>query len=217
MSKKSLADFLKKKGFLESESVYKAFLSIDRKDFVPSNLKSHAYEDAPLSIGEGQTISQPSVVAFMMEKLMVEEGQNILDIGCGSGWTTALLAQITSDGKKENSNGKVTAIEIIPELKEFGEKNVSKYDFINNNIVKIFCYDGYKGFLQEAPYDRILVSAALPEIGGIPFSWKEQVKENGVIVVPIENSIFKLVKKEGTFIQEEYFGFSFVPLVKNEN
>ncbi len=206
MSSKKLADLLKEKGYLGSKRIYDAFCKIDRKDFVLPDVQEYAYEDSPLSIGSGQTISQPSVVAFMMEKLDPQGNNKVLDIGCGSGWTTALLAELTRE---------VVAIEIIPEVKCFGEANVSRYGFIENGKVKVFCEDGYKGFLEEAPYDKILVSAALPEMGEVPFIWNEQLNEGGVIVVPVKNSIYKLTKKNGEFIQEEYSGFSFVPLVKS--
>jgi protein-L-isoaspartate(D-aspartate) O-methyltransferase len=206
MSSKNLANLLKEKGYLESKKIYDAFCKIDRKDFVLPDVQKHAYEDAPLSIGSGQTISQPSVVAFMLEKLNPQKNDKVLDIGCGSGWTTALLAEVSKE---------VVGIEVIPELKVFGEENISRYDFIEQGKVKLFCDDGYKGFLKEAPYDKILVSAALPEMGELPFIWKEQLNEGGVIVVPVKNSIYKLTKNKGEFIQEEYSGFTFVPLVKN--
>ncbi len=207
MSSKDLADFLKKESFLKSKRVYDAFCKVDRKDFVPEGFEKHAYEDAPLFIGSGQTISQPSVVAFMIEKLNPGKDEKVLDIGSGSGWTTAILAEMARE---------VVAIEIIPELKDFGEENISKYNFIKEGRVKLFCQDGYKGFLDEAPYDKILVSAALPGMGDVPFSWKKQLKEEGVIVAPVKNSIYKLIKKDEEFVQEEYFGFNFVPLVKDE-
>ena len=134
------------------------------------------------------------------------EGE-ILDVGSGSGWTTALLAEIV--GK----NGKVIGIEIVPELAEFGKENVKKYNFIEKRIVEIFYGDGSKGFEREAPFDKILCSASVQK--EIPKAWKEQLKIGGKIVTPIGTSIFKIEKKskEG-FEKFEYPGFVFVPLIE---
>lgn len=128
-----------------------------------------------------------------------------MDIGSGSGWTSALLGQIV--GKK----GKVVAIEVIPELKEFGESNTAKYNFVKKKIVEFFCNDGSKGYEKESPFDKILVSATAIRI---PDSWKKQLKVGGRIVTPINSSIWLFTKKSETeFDQVEYPGFVFVPLV----
>lgn len=177
---------------------------INRADFVPDDMKDLAELDEALPIGYGQTISQPFTVAFMFKLLQPEPGQKILDIGSGSGWTTALLANIVGD------KGKVIAIEIIPELKEFGEKNVAKYGLKN---VQFVCADGSKGYKKKAPFDGILCSAAVQD--KIPQAWKEQLKVGGRIVVPIKNSIWLFIKKsEDIFEEKEYPGFVFVPLVQ---
>src|SRR6056297_1533626 len=117
-------DNLIKKGWLKTDRIINAFKNIKRKDFVKPDLKEISNYNQALPIGYNQTISQPLVVAFMLEKLDPKPGQKILDIGSGSGWTTALLAEIV--GKE----GKVIAIEIIEELMKFGKKNVRKYNFI---------------------------------------------------------------------------------------
>ncbi len=202
---KELIDYLKEKGFLKKENVYNAFSKIDRKDFVPEELKEHAYKDVPLSIGYGQTISQPQVVSFMIELLFPERGQNILDIGFGSGWTTALLAEIVKTGK-------VIGVEKVPEVYNFGKKNIEKYSFMNRKIVELFLGDGRKGRADKGPYDRVLVSAA-DRARDLPRNLTGQIKEGGRVVIPIDSSIFLFVKKEGSFQWEEYPGFSFVPLV----
>ncbi len=173
-----------------------------------SDMKNLAELNEALPIGYSQTISQPLTVAFMLEQLQPETGQKILDIGSGSGWTSALLAYIVG------GQGKVIAIEIIPELKEFGEKNTAKYNFVEKGIVKFICADANKGYKKEAPYDRILASAAVQ--GEIPQAWKEQLKVNGRIVTPIRNSIWTLTKKSKKDFEEiEHPGFVFVPLVRN--
>lgn len=193
-------------GWLETPRIIKAFQDIKRADFMPENMKNLAKEDLAFPIGYGQTISQPLTVAFMLEKLQPEQGDKILDIGSGSGWTTALLAHIVGE------RGKVIAIEVIPGLKEFGEKNVSEYNFIKKGIVEFICADGSKGFQGQAPYDRILVSAAIQN--NIPQEWKDQLKISGRIVVPIASSIWVFEKtSEKEFEEREYPDFVFVPLV----
>lgn len=200
---------LKKKGYLQNKLIEKAFLEISRKDFVLDSLKERAFDDVPLPIDFNQTISQPAVVAFMLELLCPKRGDKILDIGAGSGWTSALLASIV---KKE---GKVIGIERFPELKEFAEKNISKYNFIRKGLVEIYLADGYRGFHKRAPYDKILVSAALSDISDLPIAWKNQLVDGGLLVVPINNFIYKFVKKDQELLEEKYYGFTFVPLVKN--
>ena len=193
-------------GWLETPRIIKAFQDIKRADFMPEDMKDLADQDLAFPIGYGQTISQPLTVAFMLEKLQPEQGDKILDIGSGSGWTTALLAHIVGE------RGKVIAIEVIPGLKEFGEKNVSEYNFIKKGIVEFICADGSKGFQGQAPYDRILVSAAIQN--NIPQEWKDQLKISGRIVVPIASSIWVFEKtSEKEFKEREYPDFVFVPLV----
>jgi len=201
-----LVNSLIKEGWLKTPRIIEAFLKIKRENFLPKDIKDLAEVNEALPIGFGQTISQPLVVAFMLELLQPREGEKILDIGSGSGWTSALLGEIV--GKK----GKVIAIEIIPELKEFGEKNVAKYNFIEKGIVQFVCADGSKGWEKEAPFDKILVSA---EAKTLYLAWREQLKIGGRIVVPIENSIWLFEKKsENNFESKEYPGFVFVPLVE---
>ena len=192
-------------GYLKTDRIIEAFSKIKRVDFVPEELESAAQANIPLPIGQGQTISQPLTVAFMLEKLQPLPGDKVLDIGSGSGWTTALLAYIV--GKK----GRVIGIERIKELCRFGINNVRKYNFIEGGRVKIICADGTHGYINEAPYDRILVSAAAKEI---PKEFKKQLKVGGRLVIPVENSIWLLEKiSEKDFREIEYPGFAFVPLV----
>ena len=211
-----LIDSLIQEGWLKTPRIIKAFREIKRVDFMFTrrslgeggpDLEELAELNEALPIDHGQTISQPLVVAFMIEQLQPEAGQKILDIGSGSGWTSALLAEIV--GPK----GKVIAIEIVPELKEFGEKNVAKYNFIKKGTVKFICADGSKGYKKEAPFDKILASAALQE--KVPQDWKEQLKVGGRIVTPIGSSIWLLEKKsEKEFEKTEFPGFAFVPLIQ---
>ena len=128
-----LIDSLIQEGWLKTPRIIEAFRKVRRIDFLPEDIKNLAELNEALPIGRGQTISQPLVVAFMIEQLQPEPGQKILDVGSGSGWTSALLAEIV--GPK----GKVIAIEVVPELKEFGEKNVAKYNFIKKGTVEFIC------------------------------------------------------------------------------
>lgn len=205
-----LIESLIHQGYLKTPRIIEAFRKIKRVDFLPSHLKSLSEIDEALPIGFGQTISQPAVVAFMLELLKPKPGDKVLDVGSGSGWTTALLAEIV--GKKEG--GKVIAIEIIPELKEFGEGNVAKYNFIENKKAVFICGDGSRGYEKEAPFDRILVSASAQRV---PQALKEQLKVGGRLVIPIKNSIWLFVKKdEKNFEEEEFPGFLFVPLIEKK-
>ncbi|KKU31524.1 MAG: Protein-L-isoaspartate(D-aspartate) O-methyltransferase [candidate division WWE3 bacterium GW2011_GWA1_46_21] len=180
-----LVEYLKGIGVLQNPKVFSAFKSIDRADFVKPVDKKFAYENFPLSIGYGQTISQPFTVAFMLEKLEPKKGDEILDIGSGSGWTTALLAQIVGP------TGIVIGLELNPELAEFGRRNLQKYKLNHARIEKT-----EKKVLGKPSqeFDKILVSASARKI---PKELIEQLKPNGILVVPVEHSIFKVTKKIG--------------------
>jgi protein-L-isoaspartate(D-aspartate) O-methyltransferase len=194
-----------KNGYLKSDLIIDAFSEISRIEFVPAELESEAEENIALPIGYGQTVSQPLIVAFMLELLDPRRGQKILDVGSGSGWTTSLLSYIVG------SSGKVIGVEIIEELKKIGERNTDKYGYVKKRIAEFHIYDGSIGFSPGAPYDRILVSAAADRI---PEELKNQLKVGGKMVIPVWNSIFYLEKKSDTdFRQEEFPGFVFVPLI----
>jgi protein-L-isoaspartate(D-aspartate) O-methyltransferase len=214
----ALIEDLIQEGWLKTPRIIEAFQRIKRIDFLPKGMEDLAELNEALPIGYGQTISQPLVVAFMLEQLEPKEGDKILDIGSGSGWTSAILAEIVSQNgrnqksKIKNQKGRVIAIEVIPELKEFGEKNVAKYNFIERGVVEFICADGSKGYKKEAPFDKILVSAAAVKC--YP-AWKEQLKIGGRIVTPIGSSIWLFIKKSETQFEEiEYPGFAFVPLIE---
>ena len=182
-----LIDSLIKDGWLKTPAIIEAFRKIKRVDFLPKDLEGLAELNEALPIDCGQTISQPLTVAFMLEQLQPQLGDKILDVGAGSGWTTALLAEIVGE------KGKVVAIEVVPELAEFGKKNVAKYNFIEKGTVEVICADGSKGYEREAPFDKIMVSASVQK--RVPKAWKEQLKIEGRIVTPMGSSIWLLVKK----------------------
>jgi protein-L-isoaspartate(D-aspartate) O-methyltransferase len=193
-------------GYLKSDLVIDAFWEMNRIEFIPENLAFEAEADVPLPIGYGQTISQPRTVAFMFELLQPQKDHVVLDIGSGSGWTSALLAYIV--GQK----GKVVAVERLHELFEFGKKNIEKFGYVSKGIVECCESDGYFGNDIYAPYDRILVSASVEEL---PEALKRQLKIGGIMVIPVNNDIWYVEKRgEDDFYKEEFPGFSFVPLVQ---
>jgi protein-L-isoaspartate(D-aspartate) O-methyltransferase len=215
----SLAETLKISGYLKTPLIIEAFKAIRRVDFLPADLvvssmpelslKELAELDTALPIGYGQTISQPSVVAFMLELLQPEPGHKILDIGFGSGWTTALLSHIVG----QKSGGKVVAVERIEKLRNFGESNFLKYNFKRKDIAEFIFGDASLGLADYSPYDRILASASTDEI---PNAWIEQLKPNGRLVASRGFSILQIIKDcKGGIKSIEYPGFVFVPLLKD--
>ncbi|HDD05044.1 MAG TPA: protein-L-isoaspartate(D-aspartate) O-methyltransferase [Candidatus Aenigmarchaeota archaeon] len=195
-----LTEYLVKKGVLRDKRVIKAFAENPRYKFVPEEYREYWYVDEPLPTFEGQTISQPSTVAFMTQALEVEEGMKVLEVGAGSGWQAAILSSLV--GKR----GKVYTIERIPKLYEFAKRNLK-----DKENVKVVLGDGSKGLPEEAPFDRIIVTAAAREV---PKALVEQLDEEGILLVPVGVGIQKMMKvwKKG---KREYLGeFVFVPLVE---
>lgn len=183
------------------DPIEQAFAIIPRRDFLPPAVVDQADRNIPLPIGYGQTNSQPETVQSMLKWLDVQPADQVLDVGSGSGWTSALLGQLV--GPK----GHVTAVEIIPELVAFGRDNCTRLGITNISFHQAVHIAGWP---DEAPYDKILVSAAAP---GIPQALLSQLKHNGRMVVPVRNSIFIMEKDEqGIVEQTEHRGFVFVPL-----
>jgi len=197
VNKEELLASLKKKGF--SEPVINAFSKVKREDFVPEHLIGYAYEDIALPVMEGSTLSQPSTVAFMLNLLDVKDNQKILEIGSGSGYALALLSEM-------NPNGKVYGIEILREL-AIRSKNYLE----NKKNVEVVMRDGSQGLPEFAPFDRILISASCPEV---PTNLLPQLKEDGILVAAVKQSIFQIKKENQETLEKEYPGFAFVPLRK---
>jgi len=193
-------------GHLKTERIIQAFRKVHREDFLIDEYKSQASASHPLPIGMGQTISQPLTVAFMLELLQPLMGETILDLGSGSGWQTALLCELAGP------SGTVIAIERIPQLSEFGKKNVSAYGYQNARFI---AGDGTRGYKTAAPFDKIIVAAAA-EIG-VPDILLQQLKVPGRLVIPVgkyEQDMVVMDKiAQNEFHEARYPGFQFVPLV----
>lgn len=204
-----------REGYLKTPRIIRAFRAIDRADFVLPEHAAEAYGNYPLPIGEGQTISQPLTVAFMFELLDPRPGEKIMDIGSGSGWTSALLAAIVGD------KGRVYAIERIESIYGFGKKNAENYNFVKKGFIEFFCQDGALGVPERQPFDKILAGAAASR--NIPQTWRDQLRVGGRIVAPVKGSVWLFIKKssptssgriEIIWEEKEFPGFAFVPLVQ---
>ena len=183
-------------------TIEEAFHAADRRNFLPEDVRHHADADIPLPIGYGQTNSQPSTVRLMLEWLEVEEGNMVLDVGSGSGWTTALLSKLAGQA------GHVYAVELIPELVAVGREN---YESIGLTNAEFHEAGKTYGLPEHAPYDRILVSASAHEI---PDELIAQLKAPGRMVVPFGDTIYEIEKSaRGEIEAIPHGGFRFVPLV----
>ena len=193
------------RGISDSE-VLRAMAEVPRHEFVPNLLIPRAYSDGPLPIGQGQTISQPYIVALMSEVLNVEEGMKVLEIGTGSGYQAAVLAEM---------NCRVYTIEIIPELAKWGRKNVEDCNYTN---VEFRIGNGYNGWPKHAPFDRIIVTCA-PE--AIPKPLLKQLSEDGKMVIPVgkkgmTQSLTLVSKENGEAITDEIIPVRFVPMLDKD-
>ncbi len=184
---KKLIEELLDEGLLRDKRIRRAFEELPRHMFVPESVKRYAFENRPLPIGCGQTISQPSIVAKMTELLDPKPGDKVLEIGTGSGWQAAILARVVYPGK-------VYTVERISELAEFAKKNLETANIKN---VEVIVGDGTLGYKKEAPYDKIIVTAAAPEI---PAPLIEQLKINGRMVIPVGSAYMQelllIIKKD---------------------
>jgi len=190
---------------MSDSALDRAFAAAPRAWFLPPAERRFAGLDRPLPIGHGQTNSQPTTVRHLLEHLDVRPGQRVLDVGCGSGWTTALLAHLVGP------EGVVVGVEIVPELVELGRANLGRADAPNARIEA--AEPGVLGHPGGAPYDRILVSA---EAHDVPASLVEQLGEDGVLVVPVAGRL-TVVRRSGPHAEPDvqWLGhYAFVPLLE---
>ncbi|MGM0502779.1 MAG: protein-L-isoaspartate(D-aspartate) O-methyltransferase [Bacillota bacterium] len=191
---------------INDEKVLEAFRTVPREEFVPIDLKDKAYLDRPLAIGEGQTISQPYIVAAMVQALELQSDDKILEIGTGSGYAAAIVAEIVDT---------VHGVERYQALAKKAQKRLEKLEY---NNVTIHIGDGTTGWEESAPYDGIIVSAAAPEI---PDSLIEQLVEGGYLIIPVGTKrvqqLYQVHKKDdATIDKKELSSVRFVPLLGEE-
>lgn len=187
-----------------SDEVMAAIASVPRDAFVPENLKAAAFENGPLPIGHGQTISQPFIVALMSDLLQLQPGDKVLEIGTGSGYQTAVLSQLCN---------RVYSIDVIADLAEAAARHLKQLQY--ENII-IRSGNGYHGWAEHAPYAGIIVTAAAPYI---PEALVEQLQRGGRLVIPVGQQFMPqelmLIEKDdvGSIRQKSILGVAFVPLV----
>ncbi len=187
---------------ITDKRVLDAMRKVERHLFVPAELASYAYADQPLPVGYNQTISQPYIVAFMTEALQLDQGAKVLEIGTGSGYQAAVLAELCDS---------VFTIEIVEEL---GNKARSLLKVLQYDNVFVKIGDGYQGWPAYAPFDAIIVTCAPTHV---PDPLKEQLVEGGKMIIPVGETNYQelilLVKKKGRLIQEAVLPVRFVPMV----
>ena len=186
---------------IDNKKVLEVMNKVERHKFVPSNLVSDAYDDSPLPIGHGQTISQPYIVALMTQSLKVNENDKVLEIGTGSGYQAAVLAELVKQ---------VYTIEIIKELANSSKNRLNKLNYTN---VKVKHADGYFGWKEYAPFDAIIITAAANHI---PPPLLKQLKDGGKLIIPLGSTLWfqtlTLVTKKGDELETEFItGVRFVP------
>jgi protein-L-isoaspartate(D-aspartate) O-methyltransferase len=191
---------LKTRG-IKDNRVLEAMKKIERHQFVPDNLKPNAYDDEPLPIGGGQTISQPYIVAYMTQALELKGGEKVLEIGTGSGYQAAILAELAKE---------VYTVEVYEELAEKAQHIIQKMGYHN---IKYRVGDGTLGWKEYAPYDAIIVTAAPPKT---PEPLKEQIKVGGRMIIPVGHTFQNLIlfeKTEQKIKKKKLLPVRFVPLV----
>ena len=187
---------------IEDKRVVRAMTRVPRQDFVPPEHYYAAYDDRPLSIGFGQTISQPFIVALMTQALELKDNERVLELGTGSGYQAAILAELAK---------KVIAVERIPELAESAKRVLDKLGYSN---IEVHIAGKSLGWLEESPYDAIIVTAGAPTI---PKVLLEQLAYNGRLVIPVgtrwQQELMKVTKHKKGNKTENLGGCYFVPLI----
>lgn len=205
--KKTLIQSLKKGG-IHNETLLDAIKKVPREEFIPNSMRNFAYDDFPLEIGYNQTISAPSIVAYMINVARLKKSDHVLEIGTGSGYQTALLSMLSHS---------VESIEIIPELAKKAKDTLNKLGFSRDNKIIFHLGSGFRTHLEKEHFDAIIVSAA-PE--DVPEHLKDLLKTGGRLVIPTGKKhgvqrLLKITKKTpNTFLEEELLSVRFVPMVE---
>jgi len=202
--RKNMIDAQIKARGVSDERLLKAMLKVKRHLFVPLTQRDLAYEDEPLPIGEGQTISQPYIVALMTELLELKGKEKVLEIGTGSGYQAAILAELAKE---------VYTLELLKPLAERSQKLLEDLGYKN---IKVKQQDGFLGWPQYAPFDAIIVTCAAEEI---PSALLEQLAEGGRLVIPVgagDQELRQVKKKEGRIISQDIVSVRFVPMLRDK-
>ena len=185
------------------DAVDVAMAQVSRADFLPADQRAQAGQDRPLPLGDGQTNSQPTTVAAMLRLLHLSPGHRVLDVGAGSGWSTALLAALVGPA------GLVVGVELVPRLAGWGAENLARQRMSWATLHQ--AQDGVLGWPALAPYDRILVSAEAAEI---PVALVDQLADGGVLVTPVSGQMCRLQRMSGRSPEVTWHGaYRFVPLL----
>ena len=199
--KKMVEEQLKPRG-IKDERLLTAMGKVPREEFVSQELRAKSYSDSALPIGHDQTISQPFIVALMTEQLRVQPTDRILEVGTGSGYQTAILAELAKD---------VYTIEIVDQLGKDASARLARLGY-NNAHVKVG--DGYQGWSEVAPFDKIIVTCAPDKV---PQPLTQQLKENGRMIIPVgtgmDQQLYLLEKKDGQLAQTAILPVRFVPMI----
>lgn len=205
--RKHLIDVELRGSGVRDELVLQAMHAVPREEFVDENLRNLAYRNAPLGIACQQTISQPLIVAIMTAALELSPGDRVLEIGTGSGYQAAILSQLAAE---------VFTIERHPQLAQSARDRLARLGYHNVHVRE---GDGTRGWLEEAPFDAIVVTAAGPSV---PVSLKKQLKVGGRLVIPVgqesyDQSLLRVIRQsEDQFVEENLGGVRFVPLIGEE-
>lgn len=187
---------------IRDERVIEVMKKIPRHIFVPENIMDNAYDDRALPIGYGQTISQPYIVALMTELLELKGDEKVLEIGTGSGYQAAVLAELAKE------------VHTVERVEALAKEAMKKFEKLNIKNIKVYIKDGTEGIPEEAPFDRIIITAATPDL---PEPLIKQLKEGGIIVAPVgerySQHILKAIKKDEELERHYLIPVAFVPLI----